>query len=452
MANYLAILGNMKSYSYRRRIPKDVVPIFGKQFFVLSLKTSHKGYASALAIKVDKLFERNIKLARAGKPIEHIQLRNDSSEILTRRERAEKIIFDLIGQTIDYSDLPPETYDGIEDELLHLHSPTEPTTPVLEEDSLYTVTADKEQVIKDALGLMQGKTIEENFSITEYLTHYFRIKGKIDDKHFRKQGDTALKDWLAFKPSNPRIKSISRRMVYEFVDFYLTTLKLSPATAERRITAIKSAINLVNDQYELTQDNPFLRIGIKDAKKHKPKPDPTTEQLSPILEDARHNDDVHILTQLLLNTGLRVSEAAGLLWSDIKEDSEGDAYLALRPHPHRRLKSDSSERDIPLLGVSLKALRDKQRASQSKSIFIFPRWNKADVTNGNSASASVAKRFDITSHTFRHYLSSRLKEAECPEYIIRAIQGHADKSIFDHYGYNQLFNNKKKWLNKVALK
>ena len=58
------------------------------------------------------------------------------------------------------------------------------------------------------------------------------------------------------------------------------------------------------------------------------------------------------LIALISDTGMRFSEAAGLTGEDIKLDCP-HPHILLRPHPWRRLKTQSSERIVPLVGSPL---------------------------------------------------------------------------------------------------
>ena len=61
------------------------------------------------------------------------------------------------------------------------------------------------------------------------------------------------------------------------------------------------------------------------------------------------DDDIRWLVAIIFDTGMRLSEAAGLMLSDLHLDAE-TPHIHLVPHPHRRLKTASSERKIPLIG------------------------------------------------------------------------------------------------------
>ena len=65
-------------------------------------------------------------------------------------------------------------------------------------------------------------------------------------------------------------------------------------------------------------------------------------------------EELQLLVRLLVNTGLRPSEAIGLELADIMTDAE-IPHVHVRRNKVRALKTDHSERMIPLVGVSLNA-------------------------------------------------------------------------------------------------
>ena len=62
----------------------------------------------------------------------------------------------------------------------------------------------------------------------------------------------------------------------------------------------------------------------------------------------------------LLDTGCRLAEIAGLLKSDVFLDDD-IPHIVIRPHPHRRFKNRTSERVVPLVGISKWAIEDATR-------------------------------------------------------------------------------------------
>ena len=64
------------------------------------------------------------------------------------------------------------------------------------------------------------------------------------------------------------------------------------------------------------------------------------------------DDDLRWAVSIVSDTGMRLAEAVGLHINDIFVD-EHIPFVRIQPHPWRRLKTKSSQRDVPLVGVSL---------------------------------------------------------------------------------------------------
>ena len=122
---------------------------------------------------------------------------------------------------------------------------------------------------------------------------------------------------------------------------------------------------------------------LDDSKKRKPIP---IENIRQIQQDCMQADDeARWLVALISDTGMRLSEAAGLHIEDIKLDEEVP-HIDIKPHAWRSLKTRGSQRQIPLVGVSLWAAQ--RIKAQPHHTFAFPRYNTTSTTNANSASAA----------------------------------------------------------------
>ena len=82
------------------------------------------------------------------------------------------------------------------------------------------------------------------------------------------------------------------------------------------------------------------------------------------------DDEMRWLLALISDTGMRLSEAAGLHRDDIILDAR-IPHINLTAHPWRRLKTKSSARLVPLVGASLWAAK---RLQQHDSSYAFPRY------------------------------------------------------------------------------
>jgi integrase len=150
------------------------------------------------------------------------------------------------------------------------------------------------------------------------------------------------------------------------------------------------------------------------------------------------DDEARWLVALISDTGMRLSEAAGLHIDDIKLDEEVP-HIDLKPHAWRSLKTRGSLRQIPLVGASLWAAQ-RIKQTNTTSPYAFPRYTSVKGTNGNSASAAINKWLKprvpegCVIHSFRHSLRDRLRAVQCPTDMIDQIGGWATAGVGQAYG------------------
>ena len=165
------------------------------------------------------------------------------------------------------------------------------------------------------------------------------------------------------------------------------------------------------------------------------------------------DDDIRWLVAIIFDSGMRLSEAAGLMIDDLKL-AEDIPYIDLKPHPHRRLKTASSERKIPLVGLSLWAARRLKQ--HSTGLYCFSRYTNSERCNSNSASAAINKWIKTVGgsndviHGLRHSFRDRLRAVEAPTDMIDQAGGWALKSVGQGYGDGYDLELLVKYLNKLS--
>jgi integrase len=156
------------------------------------------------------------------------------------------------------------------------------------------------------------------------------------------------------------------------------------------------------------------------------------------------NEDARLVMYVMIETGLRLSEIVNLTENTIVLDA---------PIPHvriwaegRRLKTGDSEREIPLVGVALKALTLRPGG--------FPKYR--DDANGVSATANkfmfengLRPTRDHTVYSLRHSFRDRLVAVEAPDSLIDNLMGH--KTYKPKYGKGPSLELKLKFLERMAF-
>ena len=303
-----------------------------------------------------------------------------------------------------------------------------------------------------AVHLLRDKpvTTSTTQSLSEALELYLRLKGTGKDKVFRRGADRNIGTVIQVLGDRP-LDEYSSADAASYRD-YLLNKGLTTNSVKRNFSTIRSIINLYIQEYGLDCRNPFSRVylpDLNDSKKRKPIP---LDNIRQIQEDCMAiDDDVRWLVALISDTGMRLSEAAGLHVNDIMLDND-IPYIDLKPHPWRGLKTRGSQRQIPLVGASLWAAK-RIKETNSDAVYAFPRYNNTSTTNGNSASAAINKWLKTrvpegcVIHSFRHSVRDRLREVQCPADMIDQIGGWSTAGVGQAYGdgynLNTLFHNMK---------
>ena len=194
------------------------------------------------------------------------------------------------------------------------------------------------------------------------------------------------------------------------IDRGLTTSSIS-----RIFGTIRAVINLTIQEHGLDCPNAFANIYLPKKAEEKRKPIPKHEIIQIQKTCLEIGDERRLVIALISDTGMRLSEALGLVWSDVRLDHEYP-HINLVEHPWRQLKTSGSKRLVPLVGVSLEAVKVMHQQGFSTQ-FLFPSYASATKCNGNSASAALNKWLKQYTgqgviRSFRHSFRDRLREAE----------------------------------------
>ena len=128
-------------------------------------------------------------------------------------------------------------------------------------------------------------------------------------------------------------------------------------------------------------------------------------------------------------------------------------HVIIASHPWRSLKTAASARSVPLVGEALWAA--KRITEWQPTGLAFPRYNKSERTNANSASAALNKWLGdyvpegCVVHSFRHSLRDRLRAIECPSDVVDQIGGWTTAGDGQGYGEGYPLVVKSKWLERA---
>ena len=291
-----------------------------------------------------------------------------------------------------------------------------------------------------------------DFLISDGFDLYLRLKGTAKTDNFRKCTERNQR-YLTACLGNVAIEDLSPRDGADFRD-YLLAKGLSSSSVRRVFSTVKAVINLCISEHGLHLSNPFRGVFIpKDDLETKRQPIPLSDIRNVQDECCEHDDDQRWLIALISDSGMRLSEACGLLVDDIKLDAE-IPYLDIKPHPWRRLKTKSSARQLPLVDSTLWAAQ--RVVANASGAFAFPRYCNDTAVKANSASGSLNKWLSkrvpegCVVHSFRHSFRDRLRAAQCPSDIIDALGGWSTAGIGSNYGNGFRLEQKFRWAVKIG--
>ena len=285
-------------------------------------------------------------------------------------------------------------------------------------------------------------------TIEESLEVYFAVKGVGRPKLFF----TTAQRYIGYL-----IECLGNRSIDQYTSKDATVLRewlinkgLSNSSLQRVFSGIKAVINFVTLEQGLECQNAFAKVYLPSntgaKKRHAINPSNMTKIKAECLS---LDDDIRWLVAIIFDSGMRLSEAAGLMVDDLKLE-DVIPYIDLKPHPHRRLKTASSERN----GLSLWAA--KRLKQHSTGLYCFPRYTNSERCNSNSASAAINKWIKTVGgsndviHGLRHSFRDRLRAVEAPTDMIDQLGGWALKSVGQGYGDGYELELLVKYINQIT--
>ena len=294
------------------------------------------------------------------------------------------------------------------------------------------------------------KVKSEKLKLSEALDVYIKLKGKGKDKLFYQTAKRNVSYTIECF-GNVDINSLKPIDAGKYRDF-LFNKGLSTSSVRRVFSSINAVINISINEIGINMINPFSGTFIPDDNKKKTRLPIPIENIKNIQAECKNlDDDNRWLIALISDTGMRLSEATGLLSGDIILDAI-IPHINLINHPWRRLKTKGSNRVIPLIGSSLWAAK---RVLEANSTYAFPRYTNETKCNANSASNGLNKWLkpripnDCVIHSFRHSLRDRLRAVQCPSDIVDAIGGWSTSGVGQTYGSGYNLDIKHKWMKKI---
>jgi integrase len=301
--------------------------------------------------------------------------------------------------------------------------------------------------------LIRGQPTEAFTSCTPKLSDaldtYCRLKGAGRTKQFFSAAQRNVGSVIGRLGDRP-VDTYSSSDAADYRDWLLEQ-SLTTSSIKRMFGTIRAVFTLTIQEQGLGCQNPFARTYLAPINEVK-RSSISTEDIKRVqnicLDIA---DERRLLVAIISDTGMRLSEALGLIWDDIYLDHEYP-HISLTPHPWRPLKTTGSKRLIPLVGAAYAAV--KIMHCQRTTPFLFNSYTNANGCNGNSCSAALNKWLkqhvpDAVIHSFRHSFRDRLRNAGVQSEIIDQLGGWSNQSVGQ--GYGEGYSIKMVWKNTSKI-
>lgn len=462
ISKYLTKSPTRGVYKFRRRVPTNLVNLWGKREVVQSLKTKDYSQALSEAARVNQNFEAKREFLTK-------QLRGEETQ-----DTPEKVYYTLqeAGEFLRKYHIHPEqkpSYDASPEEIERYESwlatfnenyidqkqiGHDPTTG----QSLWKPDSPTDKW-DQAKNIIEGK---ESFALEPDLTQALETYLKINQEKVQRTPFNQKKHEQACTRATDRLASFlgggDMRLGYKFKLSAMTRVQVrkfrdklasdnpgwSIATVNKDLQRLSAIFRLASEEFEQNLSNPFSNLKLEQSKRTKAKgrrsftPDEMTKYIDAL--KGKHAQ-VRLIGMLMLATGARTMEIAGLKVDDLHLEANVP-YISIRYNEIRNLKSDASERDVPVVGPALDLLRDHVSQLDDNAQVVFSRYGRDGGMESISQLLNRVIRKDLgisdrslVAYSARHTLKDKLRAIRTPQELQHAILGHTSgNKIAEGYG------------------
>ncbi len=341
MKLYLQLRG--KTYYFSRRVPASLVKIEGRRDLKISLKTDSREEAKAKAASINARIEKrwNALLASDSENAElHWRAAHDIAKSFG-------FAFTSSEQMLAAQDVKSigVRLDALEQGRKLTHRPT--------------------------VGALLGTAKKPSLLLSDALDKYLGLTGEIQSR----KSENQIRKW-----KNPRLKAvrnfsnlvgrdvaleeIDRDMALDFRDWWLDRILnegLKPETANKDLQHLNSIVTTVSDALRIKDTAPFKGLRLKPGQGERTPPYSNGFVQSRLLAaDALDKLDLdhRLIIYLLIETGARPGEIVNLRPENIMLNHPVP-HIRIRTIAKREVKTKNAERDIPLVGISLWAAKQR---------------------------------------------------------------------------------------------
>jgi integrase len=216
-----------------------------------------------------------------------------------------------------------------------------------------------------------------------------------------------------------KLHSITGASVMQLVSDLLDE-KLSPASINRRLAALSAMLSTAQDAGWI-QAKPKIKLLREPKGRNRYLTDEEEKELFAAIR--KFNPRIHDLCVVLVDTGLRVSEAIGMEWKNV---TPKDVVV------HKTKNGES--RRVPLTRRAYEHIAKQERVGKGPFEGI-DRDRVSKVLAKAKARTSMANDVDVVPHILRHTCASRLIQRGAPTLVVKEWLGHKSLIMLERYAH-----------------
>lgn len=425
------IIRRGRRYSYRRRVPSDLVEVLG-QHVKISLQTDSLDVARRVASGVNESVISYWAELRAG----------GSADVLEERYRQAVALARRLGWA---------------------YRPIEELARAPAGDLVERLQALRDVTDRRTVAAVMGGVPEPRFRLSGLRTEFDRLtpetrRGK-SEQQVRAAGlprDRAVRNLIGVVGDKP-LAEVTRDDALTFREWWAARLEaedLTPNAANKDLTALAAMWRVVNDKHRLGLDDVWRGMRFSEGGggpgRSRGETVSTEWIVSRLLAPGSLpglNDEARQLVAVLAETGARPGEVCGLEADDIVLQHEVP-HIRIRPNKTRAIKTAHSVRDIPLVGAALPAMRALVAAGGvTRYLGKAPSFTTA--VNKYLRENGVFESEQQSLYSLRHALQDRLIAVDCPDRVAAELMGH--RFHRPRYGAGASLAHRREWLERIAL-
>lgn len=283
------------------------------------------------------------------------------------------------------------------------------------------------------------KTIDEYFLDLRTFFRFLKVYRKLVPK------DTEFNEIHIDDIDIGFLKKVDLNEAYEFMDYLLRERNLNAASRSRKCSSIKGFFKYITKKKHYLDSDPVEELELPKKKKALPKY-LTLEQSIELLNavDGPYKERDYAILTLFLNCGLRVSEMAGLNYTDIRSDNTV-----------RILGKGNKERVIYLNNACLDAVNDYMRVrpvddvKDKNALFISRNNRRMSVKTIQAMVYKYLEKIGLSSqgyscHKLRHTAATLMyQHGGVDVRVLKDVLGHENlgtTEIYTHLSNEQMKN------------